>query len=144
MGTIKEDEGLRLLRNVEILRVLNGEDIGKPNINTNMLERDRQGLNDRDTLSNPQKKSIFLDKFRFLPKLNELHYKKNVQRTVEETPPPSPAPSLQHRAENFSALNRRRMRKRRTILYAKIKGLENKISNREKYEIIHIQVYTGR
>ncbi|CAH2015159.1 unnamed protein product [Acanthoscelides obtectus] len=27
MGTIKEDEGLRLLRNVEILGVLNGEDI---------------------------------------------------------------------------------------------------------------------
>ncbi|CAH2019751.1 unnamed protein product [Acanthoscelides obtectus] len=50
----------------------------------------------------------------------------SLQKIVEETPPPRPAPPLQHRAENLSALNRRRMRKRRTILYAKIKSLENK------------------
>ncbi|CAH2007958.1 unnamed protein product, partial [Acanthoscelides obtectus] len=47
-------------------------------------------------------------------------------RIVEETPLPSPAPPLQHRTENLSALNRPRMRKRRAILYAKIKSLENK------------------
>ncbi|CAH1998687.1 unnamed protein product [Acanthoscelides obtectus] len=44
----------------------------------------------------------------------------------------SPASSLQHRAENLSALNRRRMRKRRTILYAKIKSLENEDKERSQ------------
>ncbi|CAH2009411.1 unnamed protein product [Acanthoscelides obtectus] len=57
---------------------------------------------------------------------------------LKKTPSPSPAPSLQHRTENLSALNRRRMSKRRTILYAKIKSLENKVRNAfklsEKYK----------
>ncbi|CAH2009747.1 unnamed protein product [Acanthoscelides obtectus] len=67
-------------------------------------------------------------------------------RILEETPPPSPALSLQHRAENLSALNRRRMRKRHGILYAKIKSLENKVRNAvklsEKYNKRYLRLKT--
>ncbi|CAH2013789.1 unnamed protein product, partial [Acanthoscelides obtectus] len=60
----------------------------------------------------------------------------NLQRIVEETPQPSPAPSLHHRAENLSALNRRRMCKWRNILYAKNISLENKNSYRKMHSKI--------
>lgn len=57
---------------------------------------------------------------------------KNLQRILDETPPQSPAPSLQQRTESLAARNRRRMRRRRAILHAKMVNLEKKVKNAVK------------
>lgn len=52
--------------------------------------------------------------------------RQNLQRILDETPPQSPTPSLRQSPEPLAARNRRQMRKRRSILYAKIANLKKK------------------
>lgn len=58
--------------------------------------------------------------------------RQNLQRILDETPPQSPTPSLRQSSESLAARNRREMRKRRAILYAKIANLEKKTMNAVK------------
>ncbi|CAF4845706.1 unnamed protein product [Pieris macdunnoughi] len=52
----------------------------------------------------------------------------NLQRILDYTPPSSPV-SVQQLRENLAARNRRQMRRRRAVLYAKIAYLEKRLKN---------------
>ncbi|KAL4720760.1 hypothetical protein ACJJTC_007605 [Scirpophaga incertulas] len=72
--------------------------------------------------------------------------RKNLQRILDDTPPQSPALVLQQGREDIAARNRRHMRRRRAILYARIVNLEKKVKNAvklsEKYKKRYLRLKT--
>ncbi|CAH0554935.1 unnamed protein product [Brassicogethes aeneus] len=72
----------------------------------------------------------------------------NFQRIIDVTPPPSPVSVVQQIREDVAARNRRQMRRRRAILYAKIANLEKKLKNAvklsEKYKKRYLRIKTKK
>lgn len=72
----------------------------------------------------------------------------NLQRIIDDTPPPSPVSVVQQIREDVAARNRRQMRRRRAILYAKIANLEKKLKNAvklsEKYKKRYLRMKTKK
>ncbi|CAH1108998.1 unnamed protein product [Psylliodes chrysocephalus] len=72
----------------------------------------------------------------------------NLQRIIDDTPPQSPVSVVQQMSEDVAARNKRQMRKRRAILYAKIANLEKKLKNAvklsEKYKKRYLRMKTKK
>lgn len=72
----------------------------------------------------------------------------NLQRIVDDTPPPSPVSAVQQIRKDIAARNRQQMRRRRAILYAKIVNLEKKMKNAvklcEKYKKRYLRLKTKK
>lgn len=72
----------------------------------------------------------------------------NLQRILNDTPPPRPVSVVQQIREDVAARNRRQMRRRRAILYAKIVNLEKKMKNAvrlsEKYKKRYLRLKTKK
>ncbi|CAB3221328.1 unnamed protein product [Arctia plantaginis] len=73
---------------------------------------------------------------------------RNLQRILDDTPPLSPISVVQQIREDVAARNRRQMRKRRAILYAKIVTLEKRMKNAvklsKKYKKRYLRVKTQK
>ncbi|CAB3248809.1 unnamed protein product [Arctia plantaginis] len=73
---------------------------------------------------------------------------RNLQRILDDTPPLSPISVVQQIREDVAARNRRQMRKRRAILYAKIVTLEKRMKNAvklsEKYKKRYLRLKTQK
>ncbi|XP_045489803.1 trichohyalin-like [Pieris rapae] len=71
--------------------------------------------------------------------------RKDLQRVLDDTPPQSPS-VLQQSREDIAARNRRQMRRRRAILYARIVNLEKRVKNAvklsEKYKKRYLRLKT--